>query len=32
MNYNQSPEDILIAIGGEENLYALAHCSTRLRL
>lgn len=32
MNYKQSAEDILNAIGGEENLDAMAHCATRLRL
>lgn len=32
MNYKQSAEDILHAIGGEENLDAMAHCATRLRL
>ncbi|RIL70709.1 PTS maltose transporter subunit IIBC [Staphylococcus devriesei] len=32
MNYKQSAEDILQAIGGEENLDAMAHCATRLRL
>lgn len=32
MNYKQSAEEILNAIGGEENLDAMAHCATRLRL
>lgn len=32
MNYKQSAEDILQTIGGEENLDAMAHCATRLRL
>ena len=32
MNYKQSAEDILNAIVGEENLDAMAHCATRLRL
>lgn len=32
MNYKKSAEDILEAIGGEDNLDAMAHCATRLRL
>ncbi|POC78157.1 PTS maltose transporter subunit IIBC, partial [Vibrio vulnificus] len=32
MNYKQSAEEILNAIGGEENLDSMAHCATRLRL
>lgn len=32
MSYKKSAEDILQAIGGEENLDAIAHCATRLRL
>ena len=32
MNYKQSAEEILNAIGGEENLDAMAHCATRLSL
>ena len=28
----KSAEDILEAIGGEDNLDAMAHCATRLRL
>ena len=31
MSYKKSAEDILEAIGGEDNLDAMAHC-TRLRL
>ncbi|MCY1623567.1 sucrose-specific PTS transporter subunit IIBC [Staphylococcus pettenkoferi] len=32
MSYKQSAKEILQAIGGEENLEAMAHCATRLRL
>ena len=32
MNYKKSAEEILEAIGGEDNLDAMAHCATRLRL
>lgn len=32
MSYKKSAEEILKAIGGEENLDAMAHCATRLRL
>ena len=32
MNYKKSAEEILEAIGGEDNLDAIAHCATRLRL
>ncbi|MDU3145212.1 glucose PTS transporter subunit EIIB, partial [Staphylococcus sp.] len=32
MSYKKSAEDILEAIGGEDNLDAMAHCATRLRL
>ncbi|TDM45299.1 PTS maltose transporter subunit IIBC [Macrococcoides goetzii] len=32
MDYNQVSKDILAAIGGKENIDAMAHCSTRLRL
>ena len=32
MNYKQAAQEILEAIGGEENLEAMAHCATRLRL
>lgn len=32
MNYNQVSKDILTAIGGKENINAMAHCATRLRL
>ncbi|MEQ7789613.1 sucrose-specific PTS transporter subunit IIBC [Staphylococcus nepalensis] len=32
MNYKKSAESILNAIGGENNIDAMAHCATRLRL
>ncbi|WP_251517608.1 MULTISPECIES: sucrose-specific PTS transporter subunit IIBC [Staphylococcus] len=32
MNYKKSAENIIQAIGGEENIDAMAHCATRLRL
>ncbi len=32
MNYKKSATEILQAIGGEENIDAMAHCATRLRL
>ncbi|MCE4963757.1 sucrose-specific PTS transporter subunit IIBC [Staphylococcus haemolyticus] len=32
MNYKKSAEEILEAVGGEDNLDAMAHCATRLRL
>ncbi len=32
MNYKKSAEELLNAIGGEDNLDAMAHCATRLRL
>ncbi|ANQ65044.1 sucrose-specific PTS transporter subunit IIBC [Staphylococcus equorum] len=32
MNYKKSAAEILQAIGGEENIDAMAHCATRLRL
>lgn len=32
MSYKKSAEEILTAIGGEENIDAMAHCATRLRL
>lgn len=32
MDYRKSAEEILLAIGGKENLASAAHCSTRLRL
>lgn len=32
MNYKKAAEDILIAVGGKENVTAAAHCATRLRL
>ncbi|TDL31269.1 PTS maltose transporter subunit IIBC [Jeotgalibacillus sp. S-D1] len=32
MNYKQIAENILVAIGGTENVAAAAHCATRLRL
>jgi PTS system sucrose-specific IIC component len=32
MNYQNIAEEILKAIGGEENIAAAAHCSTRLRI
>lgn len=32
MSYKQSAKEILQAIGGEENLEAMAYCATRLRL
>ena len=32
MDYRKSAKEILLAIGGKENLASAAHCSTRLRL
>lgn len=32
MDYKQIAQDILLAIGGKENVAAAAHCATRLRL
>ena len=32
MDYRNSAKEILLAIGGKENLASAAHCSTRLRL
>lgn len=32
MDYRESAKEILLAIGGKENLASAAHCSTRLRL
>ncbi len=32
MSYKKSAEEILDAIGGEDNLDVMAHCETRLRL
>ncbi|MEY2194471.1 sucrose-specific PTS transporter subunit IIBC [Neobacillus sp. BF23-41] len=32
MNYKKIAEEILIAIGGKENVSAAAHCATRLRM
>lgn len=32
MNFKETAEDILQAIGGKENVSAAAHCATRLRL
>lgn len=32
MNYNEIAKQILLAIGGKENVTAAAHCATRLRL
>ncbi|MBF0747383.1 PTS transporter subunit EIIB, partial [Gemella sp. 19428wG2_WT2a] len=32
MNYKKEAESIIDAIGGKENIDAIAHCATRLRL
>ncbi len=32
MNYKKSAENILQALGGEDNVEAMTHCATRLRL
>jgi PTS system sucrose-specific IIC component len=32
MNYKKIAEEILVAIGGKENVSAAAHCATRLRM
>lgn len=32
MDYRKSAKEILLAVGGKENLASAAHCSTRLRL
>lgn len=32
VNYSQNAQEILISIGGKENVISTAHCATRLRL
>ncbi len=32
MNYNQTADKILHAVGGAENIRMLTHCATRLRM
>ena len=32
MNYKEIAQDLLVNLGGKENIVAATHCATRLRL